>query len=372
MSTRRFRAVPLTPVHIGTGDGIAPEEYLLINNAMVRFNPSLVLAKMTARERAEYEDMLDKGKLPDALQRMRGKARQCQDAWMYTTAIGAGSSQALSAVLANPERRGEVMPLPRNAETGDVVIPGSAIKGALRTAVLSFLFQGDASGNPRLRADWEARVKTDDGHSLRHLSSELQQSVFGYREREMERDPFRMIRVDDARVPASQVRVDRCEVVQRDGEAAKMFGVQMHFERLLSLADGVSNVGFEVSISVDDQRLKDPRVAELFGRKVGWDLLCASLDGFYRGRFNAELEQFEKLYSPQVFTPAVMGMFGRGCVVRIGRFSHFESLSVDGLRRGENRKTHGPIYGMGASRTVCELAGGRKAPFGWVILEQLS
>ncbi|MGB9606216.1 MAG: hypothetical protein ACPL88_10120 [Bryobacteraceae bacterium] len=55
--------------------------------------------------------------------------------------------------------------------------------------------------------------------------------------------------------------------------------------------------------------------------------------------------------------------------LRIGRFSHFESLSVDGLRSGWNQQRERPIGGMGSSRSLCVLDDGRLAPFGWVLLD---
>ena len=56
-------------------------------------------------------------------------------------------------------------------------------------------------------------------------------------------------------------------------------------------------------------------------------------------------------------------------LLRIGRFSHFESLSVDGLREGYNIQARKPITNMGATRTRCLMENGRPPmPFGWLLL----
>jgi CRISPR-associated protein Csm5 len=56
-------------------------------------------------------------------------------------------------------------------------------------------------------------------------------------------------------------------------------------------------------------------------------------------------------------------------LLRIGRFSHFESLSVDELRQGWNVQASRPITGMGATRIRCAMENDKPAmPFGWLLL----
>jgi CRISPR-associated protein Csm5 len=56
-------------------------------------------------------------------------------------------------------------------------------------------------------------------------------------------------------------------------------------------------------------------------------------------------------------------------LLRIGHFSHFESLSVDTLREGWNIQARRPITGMGATRTRCVMENGKPPmPFGWILL----
>jgi CRISPR-associated protein Csm5 len=56
-------------------------------------------------------------------------------------------------------------------------------------------------------------------------------------------------------------------------------------------------------------------------------------------------------------------------LLRVGHFSHFESLSVDELRKGYNIKKREPITDMGSTRTRCLMENGKPAmPFGWLML----
>jgi CRISPR-associated protein Csm5 len=56
-------------------------------------------------------------------------------------------------------------------------------------------------------------------------------------------------------------------------------------------------------------------------------------------------------------------------LLRVGRYSHFESLSVDELRQGYNIQARMAISGMGATRTRCVMENGKPPmPFGWLLL----
>ena len=62
----------------------------------------------------------------------------------------------------------------------------------------------------------------------------------------------------------------------------------------------------------------------------------------------------------------------RGLLLRVGRFSHFESLSVDNLRQGWNVQARKSIT-EGSSRTLCRCrpnpdGAGTALPFGWLLL----
>ncbi len=69
--TREYAVQPLSPVHIGSGETISPEEYLPHGESLIRFNPHAVLRALNATVRSNYEKLLDAGKLAEALQLMR-------------------------------------------------------------------------------------------------------------------------------------------------------------------------------------------------------------------------------------------------------------------------------------------------------------
>ncbi len=369
MEKRRFRAIPLTPVHIGTGELLTPEDYFIDGDRLVRFNPRLVLHKLAADERKSYENALNAGNVHSAWEIVRRHARQIREARVYDVAIGEGAINDLVQLVEHPDRRGEIRPLPRNPYDGRIVIPGSAIKGAIRTAVANSFVQQmlERRQNQRPPEAWESRVRNANIDSLPKLWRTLEQEALATGGA-LERDPFRLLAVDDATVDPVRVRVDKVTLLKRGGDPAGMQGVQIHVERLLSCADGIS-YDFEVSIALDVKKAADPRVSETVSKTFDWKFLIDSCNYFFINRLNEECETFPSLYAalkPKSWQPPEGGF-----ILRIGRFSHYESLSFDRLRRNENRATGQAIFGMGSTRAACELAGGAGAPFGWIKLEPL-
>lgn len=371
MDKRKFHAIPLTPIHIGTGDAMTPEEFYTEGSDMVRFHPGLVLQGMSDPERRKYESLIDQGRIGDAWQQLRAAARLNSRARLYRVAMGATAKQEMEGILGQLERRtGEVRPMPRHPHTGHVMIPGSAIKGAIRTAVLNGYLSQDESVRARLYQG----VRNATRSELKQLHARLESETLRGGG-EIENDPFRLIHVGDASINPEQVRVDRATLVKPDGthpqaRGGKGPGHKMYVERLVSRADGMKPKGFTVEIGIDNGKAAQcPKVRELVRRLPDWNFLVQSCDSFYRGRYEAERDKFSNFHThvKEQWLQDVRNL--RGVLLRVGRYSHFESLSVDHLRRGDNPQTQSPIYGMGSTRTVCEIGGtDDQVIFGWLAL----
>lgn len=364
MAERVFRAVALTPVHIGSGERLAPEDYLLDEkaNRLVRLRTGALLADLSEAERRQLEQMLLGNRFREArgLLRRRGTDPKYR-AW--EVAIGRESMEELKAAVESPElRRGEVLALPRNPYTGAVVIPGSAVKGAIRTALLNACVNNPPA---RLKQEVKRRIEEAKRERLQKAWQELESAGFQYDRARTESDPMRLVHVADADVGPEAVRVDRAVIVNRAGEEAPAEGIQLHVERLASRADGGGAAEFRVRIGLEEERARNPRVKKLFALPLTWDFLEAACNSFFDGRWREEAGPFAAVRRAVGVAPQLR----KGeILLRVGRFCHFESLSVDGYRQGWNAQGRRPILGMGSSRTMCHTAAGGLAPFGWVLL----
>lgn len=355
--TRRFKLVPLTPVHIGTGDTIPPDEYAIDQGKLIHFRLPAVLRDLNAGERSRFDDLLAKGKLRELTEMLWQKGRDPRYR-VYASRLGRTASRELTSILSDMAEngsKGEVRLLPRNPYTGEIVIPGSSIKGAIRTALLSVRLNGSRE---LFRA--AEQCKRDDA---KRAAVRLEEIGFQFTRNKTELDPLRGLSVSDSVLGADAARVDRATVVRLAG-GEDVAGIRMYYERLPAVADCVRPAVFEVEIGVDTA------LARRRGEgtpKVEWSSLIQHCNEFYRRRWEAERNRFGNIHADINLAALPPGAI----FLRIGRFSHFESLSVDELREGWNVQARRPMK-EGSTRTLCELAvKGKKAAFGWVLLEPL-
>ena len=202
MTTYRLRIQPLTSLHIGTGEVVNPGEYFVFDNMAYFVDLGAIAAKLTASSRDQLlrkmdtptwvSDLCDTKGFPEIIKRRaRFSASLGEDTSDITEKWGKGST-ALAVAL-----------LPR-AITG-VYLPGSSIKGALRTALLAESFQVDSPPpqNDRDLAGWE------------RMSMGAQMVKGAY---PIEVDPLRNLRVSDA-ILGSEITTE-IHRVSREGMAA--------------------------------------------------------------------------------------------------------------------------------------------------------
>ncbi|MCZ2153001.1 MAG: type III-A CRISPR-associated RAMP protein Csm5 [Bryobacterales bacterium] len=379
--TREFLMYPLSPVHVGTGVTIAPEEYIQDGDYLIRVNLSSVLSSLSSADRTRLEEALDRGDLKAARSMIQARARDGRY-HRYRIQIGGSSRNELSNLFHDPERprTGEIHLLPRNPYNGLPYLPGSSIKGAMRTALVNHAVNhGGEERTAQIRQTVLATFdRSTQQPNAKRSGTVLEEEAFERKSSETEWDPLRALSVSDAFFEKDSTRLDRVAVRYRDGDESRARGIQMHYERLRCQADGGEPQPARIRISIDTEmihevtrRMKRPLWPMLSGNIDPWDYLFTACNTFYAGRFGAEWNGFPFVHSQANGGPNWgLKSWGNVVLLRVGRFSHFDSLSVDGLRRGWNAQRKTVITDLGATRTVCELADGRRwAPMGWIKLQ---
>lgn len=347
-------AVVLSPVHIGDGTVWTPDAYRLDGDQLVLFDPAAVVAGMTEGQRQAFlkaagRPRAGEAELQAAQRVLREAARPEHE--RGRVAVSPSSRPEIEAGLSNPVRRGDIHPFIRTG--GRPYLPGSAIKGAIRTALLN------ARAHENL-PKWRDELKREEirGGRSGRASTNLQKKLLG----ETDTDPFRFVRVADAALPEASTRVEWVRTIKRGG-ALKDSRQQMHFE---CLRPGTL---FEVVLEVQAERAERASGRDRDGRKtprrpVAAKELLAAVDAFYRGRWHAEMKRF--FPNPWQAEPPRADEAGSPLLLRVGRFSHFESASLDDLRQGWQPQSRRPIT-EGSTRAVSDQ-GGCWMPFGWLAL----
>lgn len=101
--TRHFSFVPLSPVHVGTGSTIAPEEYIHDGDHLVRVNLPFLLRGLSTEDRAKLETALERGDLKYTRSLVQARAR---DAKHHCTEFRLGDRRGMICGICFTIRKG--------------------------------------------------------------------------------------------------------------------------------------------------------------------------------------------------------------------------------------------------------------------------
>lgn len=360
--TRVFEFIPLSPVHIGSGERMQPEEYFYTGGQLERIDLGRLVGCLNEKTRTHLEGLIDSNKLSELRSFLKNIHEKANRKFVqYRIRVGESSRRELEKLAENPQRSGEVHLLPRNPYTRDVLIPGSAIKGALRTAWLNYCLHQPENAQ---------RIAELKRRGVETRAEELVNVAFNINPQNTEKDPLRLLRVCDGKWSKDEVQIDRVTLRKLGRDERQTAGIQAYYERLLSKADG-ENVKRKTLISISIEEPANRRRMELIKKPIDWPNLIFAAYQFYAERIQQEIERFKfPQKSHRLWFPDQTFRVEEDMLIRVGRFCHFESSSVNDLRQSMNRQTKEPIT-ISSTRTLCPVAENQRAPFGWVHLKRV-
>lgn len=356
--------IPLTPIHVGGGDEVQlqPEDYRLRDGVVERLSTRAILARLGEAERQRW--LADMARdMASAIRNLQGKAEAADI--LERIAIAPASARELDP--SNRSRRNQIDAFFRTG--GCPVLPGSSLKGLLRTAWLAHC--AAHFGAPRSK-------------DARHLAEELFALAPG--KSAQDTDPFRDVAVIDAPLPEGATRIDPVQTWKRSpprGRAARTYGFeslgQMHRERTRSVADGGAPPVIALEIGLRRHRGGDPQKRPR-PERIPDDIpaLLAALEAHHAPLWHHEVEEKFFAGDPGTRLRAALNLFNGlsrsgadpdAALVRLGWASHAEAKSLPQVRRIERPQAKGPgrFATEGSARHVINL-NGQPLPFGWALL----
>ncbi len=332
----------LSPVHIGTGEELDPFSYVIRDNFLhlvdtgrwVAESPETALLEKTisstgfAAVRTLIARQIDVGRY--AYGRIEVRSKQ-----LLLTYKNALERQ-------DPRNQVLVSPMPRAAADARAYIPGSSLKGAVRTAI----------GNAFVGA---AGVTSDDARGAPGRD-DYNRKIFGG----IQRDPMRHLKFRDVALPLNGTVVfEAREFALKPDKRPTPKGF---FEAASGEMDAGKPVEYETTISLSPFKLH--------GQTVDLAFLTKAMNDFYRPKFFEEREKFyrrdDAVYrATAASAKRIETMKNREALIRLGHFSHVECVTFDGVRRPATRLVKGRRMAWGTTRTLAEGL----YPFGWAILD---
>jgi CRISPR-associated protein Csm5 len=302
------KAKTLFPVHIGGGPEhfLDPLGYVVKDNMFYRVK---VEAMMTADSSfaKEFMSLIDKNKIVD-LRKIISEKFDPQKKAFYSGKASiskAFKSEYESKFLdVNNQLLVQCMTA---TPAGSVYIPGSSIKGAIRTAIL----------------DHRARESKDSYNGIAERANNGDNRFFAKRCENIildmdnpKNDPFKALKISDASIPEGQTEIVQ---VKNCGKSGTPLGIAMFVEAVKP------DVDFQFTLKLENRKPTDGIRMPLFMNDIFNDTTA-----FYQEEIKYEESNFYQGKESQKWVDRVFDeTTDNEAVLRIGRFSHIESMTYN-------------------------------------------
>ncbi|UZR29627.1 RAMP superfamily CRISPR-associated protein [Methylococcus mesophilus] len=392
----RLHITPLSPIHIGTGESFQPTNYVIEGGILHEFDSGAVTEALSAGERKELLRIASAKPNEEMIKAMQGffyNRREALLPWavhrvpvlpqvasLYASRVGQTANQESSGgqVL----NRLEIDRTAFNPISRQPVLFGSSLKGAIRTALLD-----KVNGGNRALPDERKGLHEFQGRLLSYRDP-------GSRRLKLERDPLRLVQLSDSAwressgLTATSVHlaVNRKKTPVKDekGQLRRAMG-----ENLYQILECVSPWRYRTfSGQLNLQRLDGlPRQEQMPAREFRYtvEALATACNRFYLPVLAGETKALkERGFADHKWCEALQKTLkqsqdrlkaGQTFVLRVGRHSGAESMTVSGTRKIKILKGKGqPADDADAAKTLWLAAETKDQqtgllPFGWLLME---
>lgn len=376
---------PLTPVHIGTGVELTPLDYKVTSklattdfkkNMYFKFSSDKILKRMIesgdTQKLAKFEEASVKGNMKELHSFFQQNLASVEDL-DYPCEVTNGFVKRYSENQGKDpyDNASKVYQMYRPEGLKTPVIPGSSLKGSIRTAVLnSILYHISDEKYDQLQGDFS---HNRDEKSKVKFEGKMQKSLLGNFS-DAKNDPFRAVQIADCSFSAknSQVVGELYNVsLNQKNNKMKSIGIQIIAEAIKgSLMD--SSEKAETTLLIDSDLLKTNQIP----KKITAEEIVKACNDFFKIQFDNEFEKFyevcesencSKLDELDKQISNIVNSNDNSFVIRVGRWSQVEFVTFGSDFRSpktsKDKKTGKP-KGWGGTRTLFDY-NGQYLPMGW-------
>lgn len=370
----------LGSVHIGTGYDLDPTNYVIEGNALYEFSLDALMAAFDQKDRAELHNLVSNAgsrTLVRQVQRLiQARSAQLKPRAHLTMQVCPSVAHLYRERMQDDkdaQNALEIQRMFRDARTGAPVLPGSSLKGAIRTALLNQRNQGQR------RRERSARA--------------LEQSILQYRE--FHQDPMRLVHVSDAassdsdKPPRTRVvfavnrKKEARPIERRSRQDAQDSSARDNLHQMLEvIAERQAGV-FSGRLTlysldaIDEAHSQDvPRLS------FDAEQIAMACNDFYLPMWEQECDLLSTrnlvdqqwLNKAENYIKIVRKRKERFCLLRIGRHSGAEAVTIEGARDIRIMQGRGRQARYGEASTTLWLSSDQirdhanLIPFGWVVV----
>jgi CRISPR-associated protein Csm5 len=378
----------LSPVHIGSGIDFEPTNFKVRDGVLYGFDEVRLAPLLTEQERnallaASNDKTNAVGRIQSFFKNLGEKALSIANTQVL---LAPEVAKKIESELGRVQQKGDVSIFNKfniqrtafNPLTQLPYIPGSSIKGAIRTAVLSEL-----NGGSPLREKETLNKKT-----LKDYNDKLQNKLLEKSPKEMSSDPFRLLKVGDAMANTDSVISRICYQINRKkvpGKHSPKEGISTFLQVIEAMSYGVFECEFSQWQRPDKHNASDGLKNKIPNKDLLINEVIDACNRFYLQHFERECallrsngylhsgwfnktKQLLQQYAPLFEKRQAM-------LLRVGKHSGAESVTIDGVRMIKIMTGKGKEDKILDRATTVWLAGEHARatsgmlPFGWILLE---
>lgn len=383
----------LTPVHIGSGEDYYPTNYVIDDGVLYHFGETALAEALDGNELKQLAAFTDQ-RGDDGIKKLQafihGRKDKLREVAGHAVPVADGVAQLYAGRIGQTAQREgggrnvqNQLAIQRSAYsplTQTPYLPGSSLKGAMRTAILDFL----NDGRPLPAGD----QGTPNRPVSRYANGNLQQECLDYQA--IPQDPLRLLKIGDATYhhPDGLHGLEVRFAVNRRREPGKNPSTRGDSGPpiLLESLPAHRSRSFQMDIALHDA-VADPKTGSrktLPFRDI--QELAKQCNDFYRPAFKQELDLLEDMnFGPAPWLSAIHGLLetelgkafqdNRAFLLRVGKHSGAECVTLDGVRHIYimPKKGQPPQY-VDHTTTLWLAADDRQQqhgllPFGWLLVE---
>lgn len=365
---------PITPIHIGTGNILTPLEYKTIlkkaGNRYVRFSSDSILSRIATDKNIalEFEEITQSN---DMKKYHEFFDKNCSsDDVLYTCLV---TDEFRKKYFENKQKdptqnAAQVYEIFRDTNSPHPVIPGTSLKGSIRTAVLQGLLN-QVSDNDYNKLEDEFNFLKDN--QKKSFDLKLQKKILNNFENKdsAKTDPFRAVEIADCKFDGRNgqiVGLVKNISALKNGELKAIEKLQIQIEAILGSIIGSDKISESVlRINENLQNLNG------VSKRITIKDIIDFCNDFYINQFEEEYENFYKNAYDKVDLISKLKMILNNSVkekntfiLRVGRFSQLEFVTMEDNFRAYWDTKKKCIKEKGGTRTVFDYDG-QYIPLGW-------
>ncbi len=337
----KLKCSVLTPFHIGTGEEIAVYDYIIKDGFLLKVNLNSLFSLLEPEQREKLNTYSERGDFLGTRKFIQDTLKEdsiVKKVVQYQIPVTENVEKNYHENFTSMENQLLVRLHTRHSLNGNPVIPGSSVKGAIRTAVLDDL----AKNAEKL----SGRIQEVEGILLdanrRNRKGEYKFQVTA--------DPFKYLKVPDIALSNGSSYICSVKNVIKTAEGQfKANEMQMIHEVLNSQIAG-KDLTFEAVLDMGMMQVQNKKTLHPD------DIINACRRFYHNILVDYEMDYYEgSPWEDIIFQIRDMVRNEAQFLLRVGRFSGLESITIGRLREPKRAK----------SRNLAE----EKYPMGWIRCE---